>query len=137
MNPDTYNQLIYEAGVYKQQLDLIQSELAKATKTLVEISGAKETLKATKDIENAKDVIIPIGGGVFMDGTMEMKKILLRVGGGYSVVVDRGVAISELEKRESAIKTLIDKFNKEAMKLSEQMDRVNLELSKYQRNTNQ
>ena len=137
MNPDTYNQLIYEAGVYKQQLDLIQSELAKATKTLVEISGAKETLKATKDIENAKDVIIPIGGGVFMDGTMEMKKILLRVGGGYSVVVDRDVAISELGKRESAIKTLIDKFNKEAMKLSEQMDRVNLELSKYQRNTNQ
>jgi len=129
MNPDAYNQLMYEANIYKQQLDMIQGEMGKATKTLSEISGARTILRETK---NAEEIIMPIGGGVFFKGNTNVDKIILRVGSGYSLAVPREKAVDELEKRETAIKTLIEKFSKESMKIAEQMDRINLELAKYQ-----
>ncbi len=132
MNENEYNQMINEANIYKQQLDIIQSELAQATKTLSEIDMSKTTLKKTGQKE---DMILPIGGGVFLNGVVDIKRVLLRVGGGYSIVISREKAIEELEKREQAITKLVDKFNKEAMNLTDKLNMINIRLSQLQNQT--
>lgn len=88
----------------------VQNNLMALERALMETSTTLMALNSMKDLTSVKESQIPLGSGVFADGTLKKSdKVLLDIGAG--VVVERSVkdTIAFMKEREENIKkNLID-----------------------------
>lgn len=111
--------LSYEAAVYKEQLRLLQSEMDRISLALVDLDNAARTLDKLK----TEDSIVQIGGGAFIKVNVYSSHVIVPIGAGYLVEMEREYAALELKRRvdstKKAVERLREEFGKVSVKLQE------------------
>ncbi|UCH89252.1 MAG: prefoldin subunit alpha [Thermoplasmata archaeon] len=97
---DEIREAMMRLELIKTQLESLsqQSELFELTSN--ELERAKKTLSSIKDLDDDKEILIPIGGDTFIYSKIsDVKKILIGVGAGTIIEQDIDDAILKLEDR--------------------------------------
>ena len=125
----TYAKLAYEVRLYKNQLNLIQKEVEKITLTSLDMNNALKTV----DSLGAGESLIPIGGGSFVKGEIKEETVLLGIGSGYVIEVDKPYAVEKMKKRGELTKEAINKLTREYSKISAKLSAATKQLKEIER----
>lgn len=101
--------LYYEGQMYYQQLQMMKGEMEKITLTMLDVENAKATINKLKET----DALIPVGGNAFIETKITSEKVVVPIGGGYSMKMGKKEAEEELAKRSESIKKVLEKLQKE------------------------
>ena len=112
---------------YKEQLNALDMQLQISQSALTDYTKAKLTLEHLSKAAKDDDILIPIGGGTFIKGTLSEKdKILTDVGAGVVTEKPLKDALAKVDERIQLMQEnrdkLIDiaqKIQKEATELSQ------------------
>ncbi|MFA5050419.1 MAG: prefoldin subunit alpha [Candidatus Micrarchaeia archaeon] len=107
----------YENYIYKQQLSMLRSEMEKITLTMLDLSNASKTISSLE----IKESLVPIGGNAFVEAKVSSENILVPIGGGYLLRMDRENSRKEMEKRTESTKKIIERLQKEYELLSKKL----------------
>lgn len=128
MANNIHAQMSYETAVYKEQLRLLQKEIERINLTTIDLSNATSTVQQLQQ----EDVLTPIGGGAFIKASVYNTNILVPVGAGYLIEMDKEYAVSEINKRIEATKKAIEKLSGEFQKVSSKLRELNAKLREMQ-----
>ena len=98
---------------YKEQLNQIEMQISYLQQAINEYNKAKITVENLEKNEKNSDILMPIGGGTYIDAKAKnTKKILFDIGAGYVVEKKSQDAVEKIEERtqelEKNIKRLQD-----------------------------
>jgi len=125
---ELYAQLSYEVRLYKNQLALLQKEIEKLTLTTLDSTNASHTIES---IEQG-DVLVPIGSGSFVKGIITSKNVLLGIGGGYVIEVDKETAAGKIKQREAAAREAINRLSQEYSRIAAKLDGARKQLQEIE-----
>jgi prefoldin alpha subunit len=125
-------QLNYELAVYKEQIALIKRETERISLTTVDLTNALNTVENLKEADAQKALLVPIGGGTMLKGSMTDTKILVPIGSEYVVEMGRDEAMREIEKRIEATKKAVEKLTEEFDKVAGKLREASVTLNKIQ-----
>lgn len=106
--------LSYEAAVYKEQLRLLQGEMERISLTLMDMESAVRTLENLK----TEDSIVQVGGGAFIKANIYSSHVILPIGAGYLVEMERETGAFEMKKRVESTRKAVDRLKEEFTKVS-------------------
>jgi prefoldin alpha subunit len=96
---------------YKQQLESIDLQIQYLQTTLADYQRAKMTVENLNIVTENTDLLIPIGGGTFVNGCLKnASNVLIGVGTGLIVEKPVGEAITKLDERIKRIQDNIEKM---------------------------
>lgn len=128
---DTQAQLNYELAVYREQIAMIKRETERVSLTTIDLSNALKTVEnLSKD-----NVLIPIGGGTLIRGSVADTKVLVPIGAEYMLEMDKESAREELARRIDATRKAVEKLNEEFNKIAKKLQEVSGQLQQMQANT--
>ena len=106
----------------KQQMSQLEMQAQYVQAAMMDYNKAKITLEKLSELDTETDMIIPIGGGVFIDATAKKQsKPLIDVGSG--IVVEKNYEdaikkieerIAEIEKSQTKLEEIMQQIEKEA-----------------------
>jgi prefoldin alpha subunit len=96
---------------YKQQLESIDLQIQYLQTTLADYQRAKKTVENLNAITEDTELLIPIGGGTFVNGCLKNASNVL-IGVGTGLIVEKPVtdAIAKLDERIKRIQENIEKM---------------------------
>jgi prefoldin alpha subunit len=96
---------------YKQQLESIDLQLQYLQATLADYQRAKVTVEHLHEIDENTDLLIPVGGGTFVNGCLKNASNVL-IGVGAGLVLEKPVteAVTKLDERIKRIQENIEKM---------------------------
>ena len=116
----------------KEQLNNLEMQMNYIQSAVAEYARAKVTVENLEKLEKETDMIIPIGGGVFLNAKpTNSSKVLVDIGAGY--VGEKGYEdavkkiderIQMLEKTQGKIQTMIEQVQAEASEISEKAQKL-------------
>ena len=124
-----YARLAYEVKLYRNQLSLIQKEVEKITLTSLDMNNALKTVESM----SAGESLLPIGGGSFVKGEVKGETILLGIGSGYVIEVEKPYAVEKMKKRGELTREAINKLTKEYSKISAKLSAATKQLKEIER----
>jgi len=118
---------LYQIELYKQQINRLQEELGKIELLKLEILKSIESMEGLKQ---SKEVLVPLGGGVFVRAVVEDRdKVIVNVGADVFVeksidetIEDLKGSSEELNRAESKIKEQIAKTLAVVEKLQKELE---------------
>lgn len=125
-------QLNYELAVYKEQIALIKRETERISLTTVDLTNALNTMENLTEADAKKAVLVPIGGGAMLKGSMTDTRILVPIGSEYVVEMGRDDAVREIEKRIEATKKAVEKLSEEFNKVADRLREASVTLSRIE-----
>ncbi|MEM3422887.1 MAG: prefoldin subunit alpha [Candidatus Bilamarchaeaceae archaeon] len=125
---ELYARLAYEVRMYKNQLNLLQKEIEKLTLTAIDANNAARTIESLEQ----GDTIIPIGGNAFAKGIISSTNILLGIGSGYLIEVDKETATKKMKQREEATKEAMSKLSQEYSRISAKFEAASRQLQEIE-----
>jgi prefoldin alpha subunit len=125
-------QLNYELAVYKEQIALIKRETERISLTTVDLTNALNTVENLTEADAQKAMLVPIGGGAMLKGSMTDTRILVPIGSEYVVEMTREEAMREIEKRIEATKKAVEKLTEEFNKVANKLREASVTLDKVQ-----
>ena len=128
---ETQAQLNYELAIYREQIAMIKRETERVSLTTIDLTNALKT------VENlSKDsILIPIGGGTLVRGSVANTKVLVPIGAEYMLEMEREAAQDELKRRIEATRKAVEKLNEEFNKIAHKLQEVSGTLQQMQANT--
>jgi prefoldin alpha subunit len=126
-------QLSYELAVYKEQIALIKRESERISLTAVDLANALSTMESLRKEDAERAMLVPVGGGTMIKGTMKDARILVPIGSGYIVEMEREKAIAEIKKRIDATKKAVEKLNEEFNKIAGKLREASGQLGKMEK----
>ena len=107
---------------YKEQLKTLEYQFSLIQNTINDQNKAKITLENINGVKNDSDLLLPIGGGAFINATLKnSSKVLYDVGEG--IVIEKSVEdvikkvdmrIKELQQTEEKISTMAQQIQNES-----------------------
>ncbi len=117
---------------YKEQLSNLEMQMNYIQSAVAEYNRAKITVENLEKIEKETDMIIPIGGGVFLNAKpTNPSKVLVDIGSSYvtekkyedaSQKIDE--RIKTLEKTQEKIKSMKEQMEAEANEISQKAQKL-------------
>ncbi len=117
---------------YKEQLRSLELQFSYLQSAIADQTKAKLTLEKLSKVKTDADMLLPIGGGAFIDATAKNpSKVLLEVG--YGVVLEKtadeaaekiGKRINDLQQTEERISSMAQQLQMEAAKASDKVERL-------------
>ncbi len=96
---------------YKEQLSQLDMQISYLQQAINEYNKAKITVENLKENEKNSDILLPIGGGTYINANAkDTKKILFDIGAGYVVEKKSEDAIKKIEERTKDLKKNIDRI---------------------------
>src|SRR5512137_1026937 len=85
---------------YKQQLESIDMQLQYLQSTLADYQRAKITVDQLHDVDENSEILIPVGAGTFVNGSLKNASNVL-IGVGAGIVIEKPVeeTVVKLEER--------------------------------------
>ncbi|MCD6509223.1 MAG: prefoldin subunit alpha [Thermoprotei archaeon] len=116
--------LLYEYDYLQRLAQLIRARLDTLNMLRTNLTNAREALNALKDKNEGHELLIPIGGGVYIYGSLEnAKSVLVDLGAGYVIERSFDTAIEYINTRlneiDKSMKDLVNQLNQVTGKLSE------------------
>jgi prefoldin alpha subunit len=96
---------------YKQQLESIDMQLQYLQSTLADYQRAKITVGQLSAVDENSEVLIPVGAGTFVNGSLKNTSNVL-IGVGAGIVIEKTVdeTVIKLEERIKRIQENLDKM---------------------------
>jgi len=117
---------------YKEQLRSLELQFSYLQSAIADQTKAKLTLEKLSKVKKDVDMLLPIGGGAFIDATAKNpSKVLFEVGDG--VVLEKtadeaaekiGKRINDLQQTEERISSMAQQLQMEAAKVSDKVERL-------------
>ena len=117
---------------YKEQLRSLELQFSYLQSAIADQTKAKLTLEKLSKVKKDSDMLLPIGGGAFIDATAKNpSKVLLEVG--YGVVLEKtadeaaekiGKRINDLRQTEERISSMAQQLQMEAAKVSDKVEQL-------------
>jgi prefoldin alpha subunit len=103
---------------YKEQLNSLDAQFSYLQNAIMDQTKAKMTLEHLGKGDTGVDVLLPIGGGVFIDATAKKTtKVLFDVGGGIVIEKTSDDVIDAMDKRIKNLQQTEEKISNMAQKL--------------------
>ncbi|MBU0591245.1 prefoldin subunit alpha [Candidatus Micrarchaeota archaeon] len=125
---ETQLRLNYELSLYREQISMIKRETERISLTTIDLTNALKT------VENMKQdkVMIPIGGGALILGTITDDNVLVPIGAQYLTEMNRETAVTEMNRRIDATKQAVEKLTVEFDKIVKKLKVVSAQLMEIQ-----
>lgn len=96
---------------YKQQLESVDMQLQYLQSTLADYQRAKITVEQLVTADENSEILIPIGGGTFVNGSLKNTSNVL-IGVGAGIVIEKPVdeTLIKLEERIKRIQENLEKI---------------------------
>jgi prefoldin alpha subunit len=96
---------------YKQQLESIDMQLQYLQSTLADYQRAKMTVEQLHAVDENSELLIPVGAGTFVNGSLKNASNVL-IGVGAGIVLEKTVdeAVLKLEERIKRIQENLEKM---------------------------
>ncbi len=115
-----------------QYLEIVNSQIKSLSQQteLLEMSSdeheqAKKTLQHLQDLEPGDELLLPIGAGNFVFGTVkDPSQVFYGVGSNISTIVDRGSAMKKIEERLEEIEGALSKIGENLANLRRQASQL-------------
>jgi prefoldin alpha subunit len=92
--------LVTEMRMMEGSVDALNQRLQFLTVSISELRLAQNSLRDLKGIESGNPILVPVGGGVFMDAQLgDISKVVVGIGAGISVDRDYEKAVEEIGER--------------------------------------
>lgn len=103
--------LVTEMRLMEGSVDVLNQRLQLLSASISELRLAQASLRELKGIESGNPLLVPVGGGVFMDAQLgDISKVVVGVGAGVSVemgydeaVEDVGERLQEMERAQGSV----------------------------------
>jgi prefoldin alpha subunit len=92
--------LVTEMRMMEGSADVLNQRLQLLASSISELRLAQGSLRDLKDIESGNPLLVPVGGGVFMDAQLgDISKVVVGVGADVSVEMDYEKAVEDIGER--------------------------------------
>ena len=133
---DQFRRVIYELQLMDGSVQLLQDRMQILSAALADLRLAQQSLSDLKDVSAKTPILIPIGGGTFVNAELgEMKRVIVGVGADVSVEMELDKAISdissrleEVEKAEAAVEQQLTQIVAQMQSHREVANRLSAEL---------
>jgi prefoldin alpha subunit len=96
---------------YKQQLESIDMQLQYLQATIADYQRAKITVEQLHTVEDNSELLIPVGAGTFVNGSLKnASNVLIGVGAGLVIEKSIDEAIMKLDERITRLQENLDKM---------------------------
>ncbi len=93
-------QLLTEIQLMEGSVNALQQRLQLINAAVSELNMAQDSLKDLKDIEKGSPLLVPIGGGVFMNTELgDIKKVIVDIGADVSLEMRYESAVKDISER--------------------------------------
>lgn len=93
-------QLLTEIQLMEGSVNALQQRLQLINAAVSELNMAQDSLKDLKDIEKGSPLLVPIGGGVFMNTELgDVKKVIVDIGANVSLEMRYESAVKDISER--------------------------------------
>jgi len=130
-NEEISAQLNYEVAVYREQLSMLKRETERVSLTTIDLTNALRTVESL----GPEKVLMPIGGGAMIKGTVSQTNVLVPIGAEYLLEMKKDEAVAELNRRIDATKKAVEKLNEEFGKIMTRLQEVSGQLEQVESQT--
>ena len=117
---------------YKEQLDSLDVQFSVLQNTILDQTRAKMTLEHLSKTDGSAEVLLPIGGGAFINATAKKtSKVLFDIGNGIviektseNVIEKIGERIKNLQQTEGKISSMTQQLQKEANEVTNKAQKL-------------
>jgi prefoldin alpha subunit len=133
---DQFRRVVYELQLMDGSVQLLQDRMQILSAALADLRLAQQSLSDLKDVSPKTPILIPVGGGTFVNAELgEMNKVIVGVGADVSVEMELDKAISdissrleEVEKAEAAVEQQLTQIVAQMQSHREVANRLSAEL---------
>lgn len=120
-----------EYNIYKSELEVLAKELGTLNVTEHNLGIGKMTLSNVENLDEKPEILVPIGGNVFVKAKIvDTKNVLVGIGSDIVVKKEISNAIETIDKQLGDLKEAREKIEKQVYKLNEKMKALEPELEK-------
>ncbi|MHA1626431.1 MAG: prefoldin subunit alpha [Candidatus Asgardarchaeia archaeon] len=117
MASDKVSELIYKLRLYESQAKMISDQLNLIELKINELTNAREFIENLKNMEEEHEVLLPIGGGIYIKARLaDNSKVMMDLGANVIVLdsVDkiRGIVEEDIKKLNDSKNNLESQLNK-------------------------
>ncbi len=117
---------------YKEQLNSIDMQAQYLQAAIADFYKAKLTVEQLHKADDESEILIPIGGGTFLNGSLkDSSKVLVDIGAGLITEKTIDAAIKKIEKRikdlqenQEKLMSMAQKMQNEATELSQKTQQM-------------
>jgi prefoldin alpha subunit len=133
---DQFRRVVYELQLMDGSVQLLQDRMQILSAALADLRLAQQSLSDLKDVSPKTPILIPVGGGTFVNAELgEMNRVIVGVGADVSVEMELDKAISdissrleEVEKAEAAVEQQLTQIVAQMQSHREVANRLSAEL---------
>jgi prefoldin alpha subunit len=133
---DQFRRVVYELQLMDGSVQVLQQRMQILSAALADLRLAQQSLNDLKDVDAETPILIPVGGGTFVNAELgEMKKVIVGVGADVSVEMELDKAIAdissrleEVEKAQAAVDQQLTQIVAQMQSHQEVANRLSVEL---------
>jgi prefoldin alpha subunit len=115
---DQFRRLVVELRLMQGSAEILQQRLDLLRTALTDLRVAGSSLKALKDVEDGTPILVPMGGGTFVDAKLgDLSKVIVGIGAGASLEMDLEAALDDVSNRLSEVE-------KAAQSVQQQLEQI-------------
>lgn len=117
---------------YKEQINNLEMQVNYIQSAVAEYNRAKVTVENLEKLEKETDMIVPIGGGAFLNAKpTNSSKVLVDIGAGYITEKSYDDAVKKIESRiemleqtQERVQSMMKQMEKEATEISQKAQKL-------------
>ncbi|UCH56822.1 MAG: prefoldin subunit alpha [Candidatus Bathyarchaeota archaeon] len=110
--------LVYELQLMQSSAELLQQRLAVLQNAIADLTVAKQSIASLKEVEEGDPILIPAGGGTFVNANLgDLSKILVNIGADVSIEMgldeageDISGRLGEVEKANQSVQQQLEQI---------------------------
>lgn len=133
---DQFRRVVYELQLMDGSVQVLQQRMQILSAALADLRLAQQSLNDLKNVDAKTPILIPVGGGTFVNAELgEMKKVIVGVGADVSVemeldkaIADISLRLEEVEKAQAAVDQQLTQIVAQMQSHQEVANRLSAEL---------
>ena len=115
--------LVTEMRMMEGSADVLNQRLQLLASSISELRLAQRSLRDLKNIESGNPLLVPVGGGVFMDAQLgDISKVVVGVGADVSVEMDYDEAVEDIGERLQEMEQAQDAVQQQLSQILAQLE---------------
>ena len=115
---DQFRRLAYELQLMQGTAETLQQRLAVLQSTIADFTVSKESIAGLKEVEEGAPILVPTGGGTFVNANLgDLSKILINIGADVSIDMS-------LDEAQEDIAGRLDEVQKASQAVQQQLGEI-------------
>lgn len=115
---DQLRRLAYELQLMQGTAETLQQRLAVLQNAITDLTVAKESIAGLKEVEEGAPILVPTGGGTFINANLgDLSKILINIGADVSIDMS-------LDEAQDDIAGRLDEVQKASQAVQQQLGEI-------------